>query len=177
LVGASIYLSLASELADASPELHERVTEARGEVEEALTELREVAHGIYPPALGRWGLARAFELVASRYPGRVEVVDPSGGRFRPEVEAAMYYCAMEAVQNASKHAGERAHISIRLHTDADELHLEVRDDGSGFDPAAVDGGIGLENMRDRLGAIGGHVEIDSEPGHGTLVAAAAPIGE
>jgi signal transduction histidine kinase len=177
LVAASINLSLAGELADASPELHDRVTEARGEVEEALTELREVAHGIYPPALGRWGLARALELVASRYSGRVEVVDASGGRFRPEVEAAMYYCAMEAVQNASKHAGESAHISITLYTDADELRLEVRDDGSGFDPAAVDGGIGLENMRDRLGAIGGHVEIDSQPGHGTLVAAAAPIGE
>jgi signal transduction histidine kinase len=89
----------------------------------------------------------------------------------------MYYCCLEAVQNASKHAGARGPILIRLYTDADELHLDVRDDGSGFDVASVDGGIGLENMRDRLGAVGGRVEIDSHPGQGTLIAAAAPVGE
>jgi signal transduction histidine kinase len=177
LVAASIDLSLADELPDASPERRERVSEARVEVEEALVELRELAHGIYPPALGRWGLARAFELLASRSRGRVEVVDACGGRFRPEVEAAMYYCCSEAVQNASKHAGPEAHISIRLYIKADQLHLEVRDNGSGFDVASVDGGVGLENMRDRLGAVGGHVEIDSQPGEGTLVASAAPVGE
>ncbi len=88
----------------------------------------------------------------------------------------MYYCCMEAVQNASKHAGVQAHISIILYTDADQLHLDVRDDGSGFDVTSVDGGIGLENMRDRIGAVGGHVEIKSQPGRGTLVAAAAPVG-
>lgn len=70
--------------------------------------------------------------------GRIEIVDASAGRFRPEVEAAMYYCCLEAVQNAYKHAGTRAPISIRLYTDADELRLEVRDDGSGFDVASVD---------------------------------------
>jgi signal transduction histidine kinase len=177
LVSAAIDLSLADELADADSELGERVSHARGEVNEALAELRELAHGIYPPALGRWGLARAFQLLSSRYRGRVEVVDACAGRFRPEVEAAMYYCCMEAVQNASKHAGVHAHISIRLYTAADQLHVEVRDDGSGFELASVDSGIGLENMRDRLGAIGGLVKIDSEPGHGTLVAAAAPVGE
>lgn len=84
---------------------------------------------------------------------------------------------MEALQNASKHAGGGARISIRLYTGADRLHLEVRDDGAGFDAASVDGGIGLENMRDRLGAVGGRVEIDSQAGKGTLVAAAAPVGK
>ena len=66
LVAATINLSLAGELADGNPELHERVTEAGSEVEEALLELRELAHGIYPQALGRWGLARAFDVLASR---------------------------------------------------------------------------------------------------------------
>jgi signal transduction histidine kinase len=176
LVAASIHLSLADELADANAELRDRVSEARLAVEDALTELRELAHGIYPPALGRWGLARAFELLSSRHPGRVDVIDACARRFRPEIEAAMYYCCMEAVQNASKHAGADAHISIRLYTDAEQLHVEVRDDGSGFDVASINGGIGLENMRDRLGAVGGRVEIDSAPGQGTLVAAAAPVG-
>jgi anti-sigma regulatory factor (Ser/Thr protein kinase) len=64
----------------------------------------------------------------------------------------MYYCCLEAVQNASKHAGAGAPISIRLYTEADELHLEARDDGSGFDVASVDGGMGVENTRARLGA-------------------------
>jgi signal transduction histidine kinase len=177
LVAASIDLSLADELPDASPERRERVSEARVEVEEALVELRELAHGIYPPALGRWGLARAFELLSSRSRGRVPAVDACGGRFRPEVEAAMYYCCSEAVQNASKHAGPEARIWIRLYVEGDQLHLEVRDNGRGFNVARAGDGVGVENMRDRLGAVGGTVEIDSQPGKGTLVVAAAPVGE
>jgi signal transduction histidine kinase len=175
LVAATINLSLAGELADGNPELHERVTEAGSEVEEALLELRELAHGIYPQALGRWGLARAFEVLAARYPGRVKLILDTTARFPPEVEAAMYYCCMEAVQNASKHAGRDAHISIRLYADADQVHLEVRDNGPGFDPSAAHDGIGLQNMRDRLGAVRGSVEIVSQPGQGTLVAATAPV--
>jgi signal transduction histidine kinase len=174
LVAASINLSLAGELTDGHPELHERVSEAGSEVEEALAELRELAHGIYPQALGRWGLARALEVLAARYPGRVELTLVTTARFPPEVEAAMYYCCTEAVQNASKHAGPTAHVSIRLYATADRLHLEVRDNGPGFDVAAAHDGIGLQNMRDRLGAVHGSVEIISQPGQGTLVAATAP---
>jgi signal transduction histidine kinase len=96
-------------------------------------------------------------------------------RLPSEVEAAAYYCCMEAVQNALKHAGSDASISIRLVTDADGLQLEVRDDGLGFDVARTHNGVGLENMRDRLGAIGGSVMIVSEPGQGTLVAAKVPV--
>jgi signal transduction histidine kinase len=175
LVAASIDLSLAGELADAESDLHERVSAATSEVEEALAELRQVAHGIYPPALGRWGLARAFEPLAGRYPGKVTVIEADPGRFPSELEAAFYYCCLEAVQNAVKHAGPDAHITIRLYTDPGRLHLEVRDDGCGFNPAGAHDGIGLQNMRDRLGAVGGRVEISSHPGQGTLVAAAAPI--
>jgi signal transduction histidine kinase len=176
LVAALVYLSLADELADGNPQLRERVSEAIEEVEGALVELRELVHGIYPPALGRWGLGRAFDLLAARYPGVVVVSQNSAGRFRPEVEAAIYYCCLEAVQNASKHAGD-AHVSIRLYTDEDGLHLEVRDDGPGFDVSQAQDGVGLQNMRDRLGAVGGHAEITSHPGQGTLVAATAPIGD
>jgi signal transduction histidine kinase len=87
----------------------------------------------------------------------------------------MYYCCNEAVQNASKHAGPDVHISIRLTRQVDQLHLEVRDDGPGFDAAVANGGIGLQNMRDRLGAARGSVEIVSDPGHGTLISATAPL--
>lgn len=175
LVAASIDLSLAAELADANPDLHDRVGAATAEVEEALAELRQVAHGIYPPALGRWGLARALEPLAARYHGRVSVIEADPRRFAPEVEAAVYYCCLEAVQNAVKHAGRDALVSIRLYTDANRLHLEVHDDGPGFDTAGAHDGIGLQNMRDRLGAVGGRIEVSSRPGRGTLVAATAPL--
>jgi signal transduction histidine kinase len=175
LVAATINLSLAGELADGNPELHERVSEAGSEVEEALAELRELAHGIYPQALSRWGLARAFEVLPARYPGRVKIIGATARRFPAEVEAAMYNCCTEALQNASKHAGPDAHISIRLYADAVQLHLDVRDDGPGFDLSAAHDGVGLQNMRDRLGAVRGSVEITSEPGRGTLVAARAPL--
>jgi signal transduction histidine kinase len=175
LVAATINLSLAGELADGNPELRERVSEAGAEVEGALAELRELAHGIYPQALGRWGLARAFDVLAARYPGRVNVIAATSARFPAEVEAAMYYCCTEAVQNASKHAGADTPVAIRLYAKADRLHLEVRDDGPGFDVTATYEGVGLENMRDRLGAVRGTVEIVSQPGHGTLVAATAPV--
>jgi signal transduction histidine kinase len=175
LVAASIDLSLAGELADGNTDLHERIGAASVEVEEALTELREVAHGIYPPALARWGLARSFEPLAARYHGKVTAIGADRGRFAPELEAAVYYCCLEAVQNAVKHVGRDARVSIHLYPDAGWLHLEVRDDGPGFDPGAARDGVGLQNMRDRFAAVGGSVEISSHPGQGTLVAAAAPV--
>ncbi|HET6870103.1 MAG TPA: histidine kinase, partial [Solirubrobacteraceae bacterium] len=176
LVAASINLSVARELADSNPQLNERVTEASSEVDDALVQLRELAHGIYPQALSRFGLARALDVVVARYPGRVEVIAATAARFPPEVEAAVYYCCLEAVQNASKHAGPDAHVSIRLYTEADLLHLEVCDNGPGFDVTAAHDGVGLQNMRDRLGAVRGTVEIASEPGHGTRVRATVPVG-
>jgi signal transduction histidine kinase len=86
LVAASIDLSLAGELTDGNPGLRERVGAASAEVQEALAELREVAHGIYPPVLARWGLAWAFEPLLARYHGRVSVIEADPARFAPELE-------------------------------------------------------------------------------------------
>lgn len=174
LVAAAINLTLADEAGD-ERELHDRIADSRTEIEQALTELREIAHGIYPTALARSGLSRAFEWLAGRSQGTVTVNEASVGRFSPEIELAVYYCALEAIQNAAKHAGPDARVWIRLHVEADELRLEVRDSGRGFDVARARGGVGLENMRDRLGAVGGHVDVNSEPGNGTLVTASAPV--
>jgi signal transduction histidine kinase len=174
LVAATINLTLADEASD-EQELHERIAESRRDIEDALIELREVAHGIYPTALARSGLSQAFDWLARRYADKVVVTDATVGRFSPELELAVYYCGLEAVQNASKHAGPEAHISIRFYTEVDQLHLEVRDDGLGFDPARTSEGIGMQNMRDRIGAVGGHVAFSSKPGQGTLVTVTAPI--
>ena len=174
LVAATINLTLADEATD-ERDLHERIADARTEVEQALSELREIAHGIYPTTLARSGLGRAFRWLAARHPGNLIVTEASAGRFSPEIELAIYYCGLEAVQNASKHAGPDARISIRLYVKVGQLHLEVRDDGGGFDVAHVRDGDGLQNMRDRLGAVGGRLDVVSKAGKGTLVAASAPV--
>jgi signal transduction histidine kinase len=174
LVAANINLALAEE-ADDDRELHERIAESRAEIEQALVELREVAHGIYPAALARSGVARAFNLLAGRYPNDLVVTEATTERFSPEIELAVYYCGLEAVQNASKHAGAEARVWIRLYVEDGLLHLEVRDDGRGFDVARTSDGVGLQNMRDRLGAVGGSVDVSSRPGEGTLLLASVPV--
>ena len=173
LVAAAINLTLAEEAGD-ERELRDRIADSRAEIEAGLSELRELAHGLYPSALARSGLSRAFDGLAGRYQGKVSVTAPEIGRFLPEIELAVYYCGLEAVQNASKHGGPRAHIWIALYVDADQLHLEVRDNGRGLDVARARGGVGLQNMRDRLGAVGGRLDVTSKIGEGTLVTALAP---
>jgi signal transduction histidine kinase len=175
LVAAMITLALVRDQAEERPELHATLSEVEAELEQALQELRELAHGLYPTELTRSGLSGAIRALAERSGGNIVPGDAVDRRFPPEIEAALYYCCLEAVQNASKHAGSQAQTSIRLFTDAHGLHLEVRDDGAGFDPDDVRDGVGLKNMCDRLGAVGGWVEIDSEPGRGTLIAAAVPL--
>jgi signal transduction histidine kinase len=174
LAAAAINLTLAEDAGDGQ-ELHDRITDSRTEIEHALIELREIAHGIYPTALARSGLGRAFEWLAGRYDSKLIVTEAVIGRFPPEIELAVYYCGLEAVQNAVKHAGPRARVWIRLLVEDDQLRLEVWDDGRGFDLARSRGGDGLQNMRDRLGAVGGRVDVTSEPGKGTCVTASAPI--
>jgi signal transduction histidine kinase len=175
LVAAMIMLSVAREQAEDSPTLHATLSQAEVELTQALQELRELAHGLYPAELTRSGLAGAIRALAKRSGGDVGIGEGVETRFPPEIEAALYYCCLEAVQNASKHAGPAAHTSIRLFADRHDLRLEVRDDGYGFELVGVRDGVGLQNMRDRLGAVGGRVEIVSEPRRGTLVAAAVPL--
>ncbi|HET6870994.1 MAG TPA: histidine kinase [Solirubrobacteraceae bacterium] len=123
LVAAAINLTLADEAGD-DRELHDRIADSRAEVEQAMTALREIAHGLYPTALARSGLSRAFEWLAGRSQDRVMMTAVGVGRFSPEIELAVYYCGLEAVQNASKHAGPQARVWIRLDVEADELRLD-----------------------------------------------------
>ena len=87
----------------------------------------------------------------------------------------MYFCALEAMQNAAKHAGTGASVTVRVVEVAEGLAFEVVDDGAGFDPGAGRRGAGFVNMSDRLGALGGTVRIDSAPGRGTRVAGTVPL--
>jgi signal transduction histidine kinase len=139
------------------------------DVESALDELRTLAQGIYPPLLSSAGLVEALAAACRRMPIRVRLEAEGVGRYPPELEAAVYYCCLEALQNAAKHAGDRASATLRLWEEAGALSFDVDDDGAGFDPQHLGSGAGLTNMSDRLGAVGGMLRIESAPGKGTHV--------
>jgi signal transduction histidine kinase len=176
LLAALIRVSTADELAGGSPELKRQLTATRVELERAIEELRDLARGIYPTVLSEVGLGGALRSLVLRSPERM-TVQATNQRFAPETEAAFYYCCLEAIQNALKHAGPDAQISIRLFTSDGELRLEVSDTGPGFDISMPHAGVGLQSMQDRLGAVSGHVEIRSQPGRGTVVTASVAIDD
>jgi signal transduction histidine kinase len=138
-------------------------------------ELRALAHGIYPTVLRERGLGDGLRALAQGVPLPVDVVDNGIGRCERTVEAAIYFCAAEAIQNATKHAGPGTRITVTLERRDDEAAFAVVDDGTGFDPAANPGGIGLVSMRDRIGAVGGELEIAATPGGGTTVRGRVPV--
>lgn len=153
----------------------EVLDELSAEIDAVLGRLRETAQGIYPSILRDRGLEGAlFSLGArSRLPVELEVEPEPLPRLSHEVEANTYFLASEAVTNAVKHAdASRVVVTVRVQQDA--LLLTVQDDGQGFDPDDDAAGRGLGNMRDRAGALGGHVEIASGPG-GTVVTARMPL--
>jgi signal transduction histidine kinase len=97
------------------------------------------------------------------------------GRYAPEIEAAVYFCCLEALQNAAKHAGAGASARVRIWEEAGGLLFEVSDDGAGFENGMNLEGAGLTNMRDRLGAVGGTLRIESTGSGGTRVQGAVPV--
>ena len=145
---------------------------------EALETLRALARGIFPAVLADRGLAPALRaLVARAYPDVHLLVAPDleTARFDPQVEAALYFCCLEALQNAAKHApGARA--AFRLACEDGWLVFSVRDGGPGFDAARASRGTGLQSMADRMAALGGTLVVDAAPGRGTTIAGRVPLG-
>ncbi len=177
LVALAVKVGLISTLMGSDPETANSLLEQlRGDVQATLTELRELAHGIYPPLLRDRGLSEALRAAANRatLPTTVEVLD--GARYDSEVEAAVYFCCLEAVQNAGKHAGAGARIAVTVGRDGDALWFEIVDDGAGFDLGSGGDGQGFVNMRDRLGALGGELTVRSAPGQGSTVRGGIPLG-
>ena len=158
-------------------ELATELEEVATEAARAASELRALAHGIYPALLYDAGLAPALRSLASWATIPIRVVDRGVGRAAAGTELAIYFCALEALQNISKHAGDGAHAVVTLSRTRGEVDFEVRDDGVGFDAAALADGIGLVSMRDRIGAIGGRLEIRSSPGAGATVYGSVPVGD
>ena len=175
LVALAVNLRLTRDIIIDDPEAGvEMLDQLAEEVKETIQELRELAHGIYPPLLMDSGLVEALKAAANRSPLAVGVVAEGIGRYPTEVEAAVYFCCLEALQNAAKHAPE-ATVELRLWEESGGLLFAVKDDGPGFDVEHATRGHGFVNMSDRLGAIGGTVRWESEPGHGAAVRGSIPI--
>jgi signal transduction histidine kinase len=149
------------------------LTELQAETDGALSELRDLARGVYPPLLAVEGLAAALAAHARTAPLRVTVQADGLDRHAQDVEAAAYFCCLEALQNVAKHA-LAGRVVVTLSQRADRLQFSVDDDGVGFDPAATTRGSGLQNMADRAEALGGHVRANSTPGRGTTIAGWLP---
>lgn len=177
LLAIRIQLELARSRAIADPGTLERLAELGEELDEALDELRAIAHGIYPALLGEEGLRPALTEAATRCGALVDLDLASIGRYEGEIEAAVYFSCVEALQNVAKHAGSGAQVHLRLWEDAGSLNFSVSDDGVGFEsaPGTGSGGSGLSNMSDRLRAFGGSLSVEAEPRHGTTVAGSLPV--
>jgi signal transduction histidine kinase len=177
LVALAVNVRLARKLAETDPEASLELLDQLGvDLQDAVQELRALAHGIYPPLLIDRGLEEALRAAAGRAALPTEV-DASGlGRYSPETEAATYFCCLEALQNAGKHAGDGASATIRLREEGDRLVFEVADTGAGFDMSGVAGkGAGFVNMSDRVGAVGGTLRVESALGKGTTIGGHIPI--
>jgi signal transduction histidine kinase len=142
-------------------------------LQSALDDLRDLARGIYPPLLADQGLVAAVEAQARRSAVQVSVDATGVERYPQELEAAVYFCILEALQNVAKYA-DASTVTVRLEGGRGELRFEVRDDGRGFDPATTAYGTGVQGMVDRLAAIGGEVMVTSAPGRGTTVSGSLP---
>jgi signal transduction histidine kinase len=175
LVALAVNLRLARDLAETDPvSAFGALDDLAADVKATITELRNLAHGIYPPLLSDSGLATALRSAAARCPLDVSVHAEGAGRYPAEMEAAIYFCCLEALQNAAKHA-PTSHVTVRLWEESGSLSFEVTDDGAGFAVESTPPGHGFMNMGDRLGAIGGVLRWDSAPGAGTCIFGSAPL--
>jgi signal transduction histidine kinase len=176
LVGLGAKVSLASLLVRSDPGRAAPLMDELGrDVETAMVELRELAHGIYPPLLADRGLGEALAAVARRAPIPTRLVGADVARHDPRVESTVYFCCVEALQNGAKHAGPDAAATVRVWEREGALLFEVADDGAGFEPAGAGRGAGLVHMADRVGAIGGTLRVEGAPGHGARVTGTIPL--
>jgi signal transduction histidine kinase len=164
-----IRLGLLDDLIERDPaSARRKIGELGLEIDDAIDDVRSLAAGIYSSTLAANGLAEALRSLAQRSPIPATVEIHGAQRSRPEVEAAVYFCVSEALQNAAKHAHGASTVSISLKLNGG-LRFEVEDDGCGFSPRDAPSGRGLANIRDRIASVGGTVAIGSAPGHGTRI--------
>jgi signal transduction histidine kinase len=176
LVALTVQLKLARSIVERDPAKAGAMLETiQGSATGALEDLRDLARGIYPPLLADRGLPAALEAQARKAAVPTTVEAGAVGRYPQEIEAAVYFCALEALNNVAKYA-EASHATVTLAQQNGRLTFAVVDDGRGFDPDDAGLGTGLQGMADRLEAIGGDLEVASSPGEGTAVRGRIPTG-
>ncbi len=174
LVALSVKLRLAEGLVDRDSEkTKSMLADLQTETTQAIEDLRDLARGIYPPLLADKGLVAALEAQARKGSVATSVEAENVARYPQQVEAAVYFCALEALNNVAKYSGASG-AQVRLAQTNGDLTFEVSDDGAGFDSARTSYGTGLRGMADRVEAIGGVLEIRSAPGEGTSVTGRIP---
>ena len=177
LVALAVKLKLADTMIDRDPRVaHESLARLQDEAQQTLEDLRDLARGIYPPLLADKGLSAALESQARRAAIPVSLASDGIGRYGRDVEATVYFCALEALNNVAKYASASSATIELCETDG-SLAFAVHDDGVGFDTRRTSRGTGLQGMADRLDAVGGSFTVESEPGSGTTVTGRVPIGE
>ncbi|TDT15859.1 signal transduction histidine kinase [Ilumatobacter fluminis] len=178
LVSLSMQLRLAADLAaDGQPPSSDSLMALHRSANEAVDELRDLAQGLYPARLKELGLVRALHSLARRSPTPIEIDDRTTTHLDDSTQVALYFVCAEAIQNASKHAGAAARVTVTLVDDDPDLVVTITDDGPGFDADDHASSRGLLNMADRVGALGGTLDVDSERGRGTVVSARIPHAE
>jgi signal transduction histidine kinase len=171
LLGLRIKLDLAADAIRTEPAEGQRMLASVGrQIDDVLASLRSLARGIYPTVLTERGLADAIRSAARNSPQPVTVRATGLRRYPQDVEVAVYFCCLEALQNVAKHSGAGVPATVRLWEADATVGFEVRDGGGGFDGRTIKRGSGLTNMRDRLEAVGGSLTVTSAPGAGTVVA-------
>ena len=175
LVALQVQLRLLGTVAGTDPErTSEMAATLQDRAAEALEDLRDLARGIYPPLLADQGLAAALTAQARKAVVPTTVTPSTIDRFPQEIEAAVYFCALEAMNNVAKYANASA-AAISLARADGALRFTVSDDGAGFDPSVTSYGTGLQGMADRLDAIGGSLSVTSTPGEGTTITGSVPV--
>jgi signal transduction histidine kinase len=175
LVSLGMRLRLAANAARDTDEL-ELATELESTItmlNQALRELRELAHGIHPSLLSSGGLALAVPELAGRCPVPVVVDVQAEGRLPELIESTAYFVLAEALANVAKHS-RATRAWVRAHVVDEELLLVVRDNGTGG--ASLDAGTGMLGISDRVDAVGGTLELESPPGAGTTLTVRIPVG-
>jgi signal transduction histidine kinase len=152
---------------------HEMMRDLQRDTASALDDLRDLARGIYPPLLADKGLAAALDSQARRSVVPIEVLPDGIGRYSQEIESAVYFSCLEALQNVAKYA-EATRATLTLRSEGGVLTFEVADDGRGFDPRAASHGSGIQGITDRLAALGGRLDVRSAPGSGTTITGTLP---
>ena len=154
--------------------LRDRLTGISEDLALARQNMRDIARGLQPANVLAQGLTPPLAEAAQRAPIPVVFRASGVGRYPADVEAAIYFCCLEALQNAEKHGGQDTHASIDIIGSDDALSFTVRDGGRGFDQTRAQG-QGLRNMFERMNGIGGWLTIESRAGQGTTISGGIPL--